>query len=93
MKENIEIIRTACIKANPNKFEFGVKKNIGLCDVLLAIGSNSVLKINNLGGFSWFIDNEWKDIATPRYNLLKDDLREQSEETISFLAGLLSANK
>ncbi len=64
-------------------------RSIRLADVLLAMPSNSVIKINNLGGFSWLIDGEWKDIAMPRYNLLKDDLSLQSQETVEFLASLL----
>lgn len=59
-----------------------------LADVLLAMPTNSVLKINNLGGFSWFIDNEWKDIATPRWNLSLP-FSQQSEEVLIFLASLL----
>lgn len=66
-------------------------RDITLPDVLLAIGiknNSSILKVNSFGGFSWFIDNEWKDVALPRWNLLKN-LDDQSEETLDFLYELL----
>lgn len=62
-------------------------RKLGIADILLAIGSS--LKINGLGGFSWFIDNEWQDIALPRWNLLEDDITKQSEEALDFIYNLL----
>ena len=71
---------------------------IRLADVLLAIGNRGILKVNNLGGFSVFNDYiggkaEWVDVAMPRWNLLKDDLTEQSPETIDFIHSLLTHSK
>lgn len=64
---------------------------ITLVDVLRAIGSannSSVLRVNNLGGFSWFIDQKWKDIALPRWNLTTD-YDGQTQETRTFIGNLL----
>lgn len=69
---------------------------IRLADVLLATqrktGMGDVM-INSLGGFGVFEKGKWMDVAMPRYNLSKDSLEDQSEETWAFLADLLSPNK
>jgi len=64
-------------------------RDIRLADVLRAIGNTGALKINNLGGFSWFTDNEWKNIATPRWDLSKDRIDDQSPECIDFIHSLI----
>ena len=93
--KNLQIVRGAVIKANPEIMEIRVRKlckehgfgndkchciarqrPIRLADVLLAIGEirpDFLLAVGHLA--SW--------------NLRKDNLEEQSEETINFLASLL----
>lgn len=102
---NLETIRAACIKANPEieakehcacghelTYDKGFHRPIRLADVLLAIwkirpGSYFV----DVRGQFWF----WSNIDKPLHNvpcawkLSKDNVAEQSEETIVFLADLL----
>lgn len=83
-ENEIEVVYTPFIDGNAEI----LGRDIQLADVLLAIGKEGVLKVNNIGGFSWFIDNGWKDIAMPRWNLLLP-LHLQEESVIDFLYGIL----
>lgn len=87
MNDNLEIIRKAAIAANPEKewvyfrYEGGTESTeyeepIRLADVLLAIS---------------LLPPPCNDylVSTIGWNLRRDDLAEQSEETLAFLADLL----
>lgn len=146
-KRNLQLVREACIKANPEivelqqgcfvkdflrgtlemlaKYEIAgetpvydyvfrgedevsvarsprgnwdiLGRPIRLADVLLVIGNK--YSIQGSGHFMWYggqVDegigwNEvWGDGQRRVWNLHRDDLTEQSDETLSFLAGLLS---
>lgn len=97
----IEAIRAACIRANPeivvNKHAQLIKqdhsveyfeqcRSIRLADVLLAIGSGVRLEEQTSSGelAIGIAGRGWT-----RWNLRKDDLAEQSDECIAFLADLL----
>ncbi len=95
MNKNLETIRAACIKANPNDpaLNQGGRSHYGLTDVLLAIWQ--------INPYSYFLDVKgdfwvWDDIDKQptrlrrSWNLRKDSLEEQSEETLQFLADLLT---
>jgi hypothetical protein len=93
-QEQLDLIRAACIEANPsdttlrdqNSWQgLQIKRNYGrpirLADVLEAarkVGYGST--------------EEWLSVITDvvtRYDLRQDDLTEQSDECVSFLAQLL----
>lgn len=60
-----------------------------LSHLLMAINpTEGKFMINNLGGFRIFENNQWQDIALPRYNLSKPPL-EQEPEVLEFLSDLL----
>lgn len=93
--KDIEIIREACIKANPelNLDDHcycgrGFEKVIRLADVLLAIG--------NTGGSGYGIKGDISkgagtlEIASNIFWNLREDLEGQPPETLSFLASLLA---
>lgn len=86
-----KLIRKSIQKAGGNA------ERASLADVLLALGTESKLKINNLGGFSILEETikgrQWVDIALPRWNLRNDNLTEQSEECLAFLSELLPVDK
>lgn len=102
---NLEIIKAACIKANPEivgRFsgrsmqDNSTKKDtIYLADVLVALGPlEGSLGIDKDGLFiiptlpklgGW----EPARRTCPVWNIYKDSLEEQSEETLQFLADLL----
>lgn len=100
---NLEIIRAACIKANPKIIVnqhaqligwdhkvtyFEEKRPIRLADVLLAIGGESDTE-----------QSQWRYLGNlskvcgfgwnVAWNLRNDDLSQQSPETLRFLANLL----
>lgn len=108
MNTNLEIIRAACIKANPEikerastdtgtdsrpKIYFEFEDDIRLADVLLAIDKTPHWMLGK-----WSVRSDGA-IATPdnfmhgdilaSWNLHKDDLTQQSPETLQFLADLL----
>lgn len=132
MKDNLEIVRQACIKANPSILELGfgceinslghkytvvetmiakvyarrwgeigpssyyilttgafeiLGRKIGLADVLLAIKAYKIKLDFDTRSQPFLFITDWKD-RTIIWNL-KDDIREQSPETIEFLASLL----
>ena len=66
---------------------------IRLADVLLAIRKHYTItfSVNALGEFEqrMFINNAWIIKSVSNWNLSKDSLDEQSEETISFLWEIL----
>lgn len=124
-----QIVRDACIKANPSilNLEFGceyeseftykgehtifripesgypgknnkiIGRPIRLADVLLAIwkktpSNKTKITVESDGQFLVFNPLLNQRFAKQTWNLLKDDLSQQSQETMEFLAGLLSDN-
>lgn len=97
-EENIEIVRAACVAANPTilkndcrlcEGEYDGERPIRLADVLLAIRDNTGMNRPHV-----HINGEGLEIGHSRFwNCRKDDLTEQSEETLHFLATLLSETK
>lgn len=98
-QEKLEAIRDACIKANPKRDWMGddngypYQEPCRLADVLLAIGDQGLvsLSVHSAGDFGTasFI---WEPIGSMKHmtwNLLNDDLRDQSPETVDFLYQLL----
>lgn len=61
---------------------------LGIADILLAVGNEGRLKINNLGGFSLFENGEWQNLALPRFNL-KETFENQTDETKCFIHSIL----
>lgn len=147
-KENLEIVRQACIVANPAIMELGFGCEVLIADWIVRIitcplTANEFLGIRIYGGNTGVVRDtvEFKEKAIDKilgrpirlvdvlvairkaspyddslavfcggdivkngdegflpepkveWNLLKDDIRDQSEETVAFLAGLLSENK
>jgi hypothetical protein len=120
MEQNIEIIRKACIEANPDikskyhvstgnnlrcslcgeldnydnagKCQNGVIRPIRLADILLAIAKFGDYYTIDVDG-RFIFGKEWikesNDVLALTWNLRKDSLTDQSEETITFLANLL----
>ncbi|MCB1392884.1 hypothetical protein [Nitrobacter sp.] len=100
-QEQLDLIRAACIEANPSdttlrdknswqglqiKREYG--RPVRLADVLLALeqSGDPQYAVNTTGEFM-----RWGDTPTGiRWNLRKDDLAEQSDECVAFLAELLA---
>lgn len=72
--------------------ETGVMRPIRLADVLLAIPltEGTTWRVTQNGIFV-SVEDEWgkETFTDAQWNFLKDDLTEQSEECITFLAGLL----
>lgn len=70
-----------------------IGRPVRLADILLAVGDEGILKVNNVGGFSQLVRGnetaEWVDLAYPRWNLQKEDITLQSPETQLFIARLL----
>lgn len=97
---NLEIIRKACIIANPDiqywneRWEQVEFREIRLADVLLALDINSTDKRWNISVSSNLIRIErlgiieFSDVVCI-WELKNDNLELQSEETIKFLADLL----
>lgn len=104
-EQKIQFIQERCIKANPEKGWWSAAEGLReyefrLADVLLAIkekqGTSSTFFVNPYGLFYSFEGTDFKSgsTATVKYlhlgwNLLKDDLSQQSEETVSFIYELL----
>jgi hypothetical protein len=100
----LQSIREACIKANPEKnwkgFKYGklgvINATCGLADVLLAIwkanpANRTNITVESSGQFIYITYDDagaYKN-AGPEWNLRKDDLTEQSDESLAFLADLL----
>ena len=97
---NLEIIRQKCIEANPEPYKNLVRDNatnfatIRLADVLLAIYTKLAreenIKSERIRGMQQ--RNRYGalvDVLLDKYDLRKDDLNDQSEETITFIAQLL----
>jgi len=96
--QKLELIRQKCIEAHGEcehpinagaRCQFGCCQNrpIRLADVLLAIEPGIYLDVS--GGF-FKHDARGVRIYFAIWNLRKDDLNSQSEETIDFLAGVLT---
>lgn len=99
--ENIELIRSKVIETNPEKeWTTGDTRNYDtparLADVLLAIGNK--YSIQGSGHFMWYGQDDdesigwneiWHDGQRRVWNLHRDDLDKQSDETITFIADLL----
>lgn len=86
---NLELIQQKCAEANPDGFEFGVSRPIRLADVLLAIRANPShhsYSIQVSENVSFCRGETWIEIG---WNLRKDNLNDQSEDTIHALADLL----
>lgn len=97
---NFDIVRAACINANPEvatRFVYPDKTldKIRLADVLLAIGKkedrdNTIIVSDGGEIGTWNIfktgPHYWQHIF---WNLRIDDLAQQSEETLAFLSNLL----
>lgn len=89
-EQNIETIRKACIAANPEIVQpvydganTYIDRPIHLADVLLAMDERL--------DTPFFPDaNEWELFLFHKWNLHKDTLTDQSDETLSFLAKLLT---
>lgn len=89
---NLDFIRQKCVEANPEKwnkvtpvlrhFEF-----FRLADVLLAMRDNWV-EIRLSVPFVLFVQT-YPNHATAKWDCRQDDLIEQDEETLAFLADLL----
>lgn len=99
--EQIEAVRKACIAANPdikilfqepNIYESGA---IRLADMLLAVGDawrkDLDVAMQSLPRYRAALNRNIVEVIK-RWHLRADDLTQQSDETIEFLAGLL-ANK
>jgi hypothetical protein len=107
-KTNIEKIRTACIKVNPD-IEYDVfaanpemrslplgreSRPIRLADVLLIVGTNKEFET-----YMWAVEDgclvlfQETDLDEVQHkiawDLFDDNLENQSEETLSFIASLL----
>lgn len=96
MKENLQKIRKACIKANPaiveQVFLMEIPRSIHLADVLLAISSqgNSCDYFLSRNGQGMFAIMSQDNIGDKCYwNLFDDNLEHQLEKTINFIASLL----
>lgn len=99
-QDKIEAIRTACVKANPNKdfrycWECDEGAKARLADVLNAImhterivciASNERFEVLNKD------TNQWEPVFRV-WCLTADDLTQQSDETIDFLYSLLYAKQ
>lgn len=101
---NIDLIRQKCVEANPEIeiWEEGDNvpdvRPIRLADVLLAIGKidrlnvdvPQVVFVSARGYFSMLTVQHTIDVNYGKqWNLQKDSLEEQDEETLAFLADLL----
>lgn len=86
-EQQLELIRQKCIEANPERDWFTpIPQPIRLADVLLAIPK--YLAIGNTGQFM-----DASDVLPDEpiyWNLRKDNLTEQGDECITFLAELLA---
>lgn len=95
MKTSLEIVREACVKANPNILirdeddGFKTEDKVRLADVLLTIGKVDVVVAVDVTGSFWRI-GEQKLLKSYAWNLRQDNLEEQSEECLQFLGTLLS---
>lgn len=101
-KEQVEIIRAACIKANPaietRRIEgddegqpmWMQDNTIHLADVLLAIGelTDAYIVVSANGVVHQKILSQFDEMC--RYNLRADDLTQQSDEFLEFAAQLLT---
>src|SRR2546426_810952 len=91
-EEKIAAIRQKCIEANPDR-EW-VVQTIRLADVLLAIekSDNDQVTFVDAAGFFYadYLQGNGIEPQDVCWNLPKDDLNEQSEECLDFLAELLA---
>lgn len=106
-EKHLEVIRAACIKANPEiekrervlaEFGAGYFHPIRLADVLLAIGGEKGqtkgLVVNTLGQMTVMelIEGGLAVRSLPdiivEWNLRRDDLTQQSDECVAFVASL-----
>lgn len=101
-QEQLDLIRAACIEANPSdttlrdknswqglqiKREYG--RPVRLADVLLALPTLWVQPKTDVGNGTRSINSGMMNSGIS-WNLRRDDLAEQSDECVSFLAELLS---
>lgn len=97
--QQLELIRMAAIKANPDKAWDKLLGNknrrvsvpIRLADVLLAIQATTTTKGTTLvNSYGIFMDTHFNMDMNAGWNLRQDDLTLQSDECIKFLADLLA---
>ena len=100
MKDKINKIRKACIKANPEGFgiideqkSYPYMRDVRLADVLLVI-SNSVHNVYiDADGVFIDYDSVWESgevkVHDFNWNLKDNNLENQSEETLEFIFNLL----
>ena len=103
--DKIAAIRAACIKANPEiETRFSGKRGVlnstisapvRLADVLFSLPGyspgNRIIGVDHEGTFvEWGNKSAFEYVKNiPQWNLLKDDLQEQSDECVDFLYELL----
>ena len=100
-QEQIDLIRPACLEANPTDSTqldqhswqgLQTKRKTGrpirLADVLLAIPTLWVQPKTDVGNGTRFIHSGMANSGIS-WNLRRDDLAEQSDECVAFLANLL----
>lgn len=90
MKDKIDKIRKACIKANPEKdFSFLTGDFVHLADVLLAMPVGYFVKSDD-GYFMQYTETDYPLCQECFWNLKENSLELQSEETINFIHELLN---
>lgn len=98
-ENNLEIVRAACIQANPEIVELmdfrkggkqypGLERELRLADVLVAMPNCYFEKSSRVHG-GGLLRLLIKDGGFLEWNLRADNLEEQSDERVAFLAGLL----
>lgn len=100
--ENIEVIRRACVAANPeiktrkeitSKYgDYDVEDDIRLADILFTLSERDYLFCVNASGLL-YREDDGPIRPFVYYNLRKDSLTDQSDETLQFLADLLKDTK
>lgn len=99
-EQQLALIREKCIAVNPSRVWWSadgpeegnaaIWEPVRLADVLLAIGDRERIHVGGRGRFFTFKGDDMRDMVGGRFwNLRKDDLTEQSDECLAFLAELL----
>lgn len=86
-----DIVREACVKANPGAYEFGVPRDIRLSDVLLALSPQSTTYPDH----TLIIRGRYLFIDSITWDLTNDSLewhRDNQPGTVSWLASLITSN-
>jgi hypothetical protein len=87
-QEKLEAIRKACVEANPKREWTMIvgggwtESPVRLADVLLAMDAKLKTPFFETA-------NDWERFLFIKWNLYKDSLEEQSEETVAFIYDLL----